>query len=206
MPETLLTISGIKLYGRIVEDLKVVTIPAPGAAGAPGAPAPPNHRPAMGANEFWRGQLQAASQPNFARIYAFSYEGHYYDLPKPALFLVDGPGISPFIPSNIDGSGVAAKDWELSQVQGVANPPRVGNAPAAPAPPSNDLRMWEYDKGDFSIRLDVETGPFEQILLEAALRGGSTLSSGADLRSSGADLRSSGADLRISGADLRNKR
>ncbi len=66
--------------------------------------------------------------------------------------------------------------------------------------------MWEYDKGDFSIRLDVETGPFEQILLEAALRGGTSAASGADLRSSGADLRSSGADLRISGADLRNKR
>jgi len=187
----------------------VIAIPAGAGAGAgvgAGAAAAPNHRPAMGANEFLRGQLQAASNPNFARIYAFSYEGHYCDLPKPALFLVDGPGISPFIPSDIDGSGVAAKDWELSQVQGVADPGPVGNAPPAPPPPSNDLRMWEYDKGDFSIRMDVETGPFEQILLEAVLRGGSTLSSGADLRSSGADLRSSGADLRISGADLRSRR
>jgi len=200
MPETLLTISGIKLYGRLVEDLRVVAIPAAGDDGEVGAPAPPNHRPALGANEFLRGQLKEASHPNFARIYAFSYEGHYYDLPKPALFLVDGPGISPFIPSDIDGSGVAAKDWELSQVQGVADPGPVGNAPNAPAPPTNHLRMWEYDKGDFSIRMDVETGPFEQILLEAVLRGGSTLSSGADLRSSGADLRISG------GADLRSRR
>ena len=29
--------------------------------------------------------------------------------------------------------------------------------------------MWEYDKGDFSLRLDVEAGPLEQILLDTAV-------------------------------------
>jgi hypothetical protein len=176
MPETLLTPSGIKLYGRVVTDLQV------------------NHASAAaGDNNFLRRQLLAgaAGNPRLARIYAFSFEGHHYDLPKPAIFLVHGAGAAPINypaagrTSDVESSGVAAKEWEFS---------------------FGDLVMWEYDKGDFSIRLDIETGPFEQILLEAALRGGSTLSSGADLRSSGADLRSSGADLRISGADLRNKR
>ena len=34
------------------------------------------------------------------------------------------------------------------------------------------MRYWEYEKGDFSLRLDTEAGPFEQILLAAALRAG----------------------------------
>lgn len=31
--------------------------------------------------------------PIFARIYSFSFEGHYYNLPRPLLFLVYGNGI-----------------------------------------------------------------------------------------------------------------
>ena len=34
---------------------------------------------------------------------------------------------------------------------------------------SEDMYVWEYDKGDFSIRMDLQTGPWEQILLEAEL-------------------------------------
>jgi hypothetical protein len=29
--------------------------------------------------------------------------------------------------------------------------------------------VWVYDKGDFSLRMDVRTGPLEQILLEGEL-------------------------------------
>ena len=36
---------------------------------------------------------------------------------------------------------------------------------------SADLVYWEYEKADFSMRFDVETGTLEQILLEAALTG-----------------------------------
>ena len=32
-----------------------------------------------------------------------------------------------------------------------------------------DMKVWVYDKGDFSMRLDVETGTFEHILLDAEL-------------------------------------
>ena len=53
---------------------------------------------------------------------------------------------------------------------------------------SADLRYWEYEKADFSMRLDVTTGTLEQILLEAALAGmggsyaGANAQSGANVR------------------------
>ena len=67
-----------------------------------------------------------------------------------------------------------------------------------------DMKVWVYDKGDFSMRLDVETGTFEHILLAAELdeeawssggRSSGGRSSGG--RSSGG--RSSGALGRSSG-------
>lgn len=207
MPENLLTPSGIKLYGRVVTDL-ILVADARARAVAAGAtqakvdasmPAP-DYSP-LGSNAFLKKQL-AEKNATLARIYGFSFEGHNYSLPKPALFLVHTEGTEVIIQgpqalagggtagggrTTLDASGVVARDWEF----------------AASDPKTQDLRMWEYDKGDFSLRLDIETGPFEQILLEAAMRGGTAYSSGADLRTSGADLRSSGADLRTSGADLR---
>jgi hypothetical protein len=188
MPETLLTPTGIKLYGRVVIGLKLDNPPVP-ATVVP-----------TGTNTFLYNQLKtdaAGNPPTLARIYGFSYEGHYYDLAKPAIFVVHGSGTPVDVGKNkdrtsVDTSGVITKEWEFSN-----QPPGAAAA---------DLMMWEYDKGDFSLRLDIESGPFEQILLAAALRGGSSAySSGADLRTSGADLRSSGADLRISGADLRRR-
>jgi len=31
---------------------------------------------------------------------------------------------------------------------------------------ADDIRVWAYDKADYSIRMDVMTGQFEQILLD----------------------------------------
>jgi hypothetical protein len=168
MTEHLLTPSGIKLYGRVETGLTLVAPPA-GAA--------------IGANNFLFNQLNAANA-TLARIYAFSHEGHMYDLPKPAIFVVHGTGTVIKLPnrSDVDTSGVVRKEWEFSAI-----------------PAGSDLFYWEYEKGDFSLRLDIESGPFEQILLAPILRGGSPLVSGSDLRTSG-------SDLRISGSDLRNRR
>jgi len=164
--DNLLTPTGIKLFGRKIAGLKFEEPDG-------------DWRTELGGNQFLRKQL-ADGNPQFARIYAISYEGKYRELPRPAIFLVHGAGIpvspdQPYIeegsgadkvkskgkrkdadtepdqptfasgPGDASGSGVAAKDWELSF----------------------DIRMWEYDKGDFSIRLDMETGPFEQLLLDA---------------------------------------
>ncbi|MBV9975664.1 MAG: pentapeptide repeat-containing protein [Hyphomicrobiales bacterium] len=135
---------------------------------------------------------------NFARIYAFSFEGAIYSMPKPAIFLVHGTGTTidvstARVRSSVDDSGVAAREWEFSG--------------------GGTVSYWEYEKGDFSLRLDTEAGPLEQILLAAAIRGadmadrsGANLGirSGANL--SGANL--SGANLsgaNLSGANLRNR-
>jgi hypothetical protein len=130
--------------------------------------------------------------PLFARIYGFSFEGTYYGLPRPSIYLVHGPGTPAgnwLTNSTIEQAGVAAREWDFS-----------GNR-------FQDIRYWEYEKGDFSIRLDPEAGPFEQILLAAALRAGADMADRATPRSgSGLDTRSgSGLDTRSgSGLDTRS--
>ena len=96
----------------------------------------------------------------FARIYGFSFEGYYYDLPKPTIFLVHGTGrlvsedtgffARARAPSSASLTGIAAADFDFS----------------------DGLRVWTYDKADYTIRMDVETGMFEQVLLDAMLGGG----------------------------------
>jgi hypothetical protein len=121
--------------------------------------------------------------PHLARIYGFSFEGTYYGLPRPSIFLVHGTG-KPIgnweINSTMEESGVLAREWDFS---GRTRP--------------SDLACWEYEKGDFSIRLDAEAGQFEQILLVAALRAGADMADRATPRS-GASL----AGASLSGASL----
>jgi Pentapeptide repeats (8 copies) len=153
--------------------------------------------------------IAVAIQIALARIYAFSFEGAIYSLPKPSIFLVHGTGSQIALDtgkaskSTMDMSGVAAREWEFSDtLKNIAS----------------DLIYWEYEKGDFSLRLDTEAGPLEQILLAAALRGadmgdrsGANLGirSGANLSGanvSGANV--SGANVsgaNVSGANLRNR-
>lgn len=114
-------------------------------------------------------QLLSDDDPCFARVYGFSFEGYYYDLPKPVLFLVHGEGVP------------------ASQVR----PGGFGNARAARAPGepsltglgqadfqfSDDILVWSYDKADYTIRMDVETGMFEDVLLAAMLGGSGGLDS-----------------------------
>jgi hypothetical protein len=126
MPETLLAASEIKLYGRVVGGLAVDV----------------KGHTSLGNNLFVKKQLEA-SNARFARIYAFSFEGQYYVLPKPAIFLVHGDGAAAK-----DVPGVAARDWDFL----------------------TDIKAWSYDKADFSIRLDIETGPLDKILLEDAVK------------------------------------
>lgn len=200
--ETLLSPSSILLYGRVVQDLQF--LPAvhqgPGPQGlnvnqpqGPNALQPPP--PRQGMNNFLQRQL---ADPNamLARIYGFSYEGHYYDLPKPAIFLVHGPGVSAELSS---GLGVP---WDRLE-RTTADADRTGVA-GTERSTSFDIKVWSCDKGDFSLRLDIETGPFEEILLDAALvsEGSNAGFSGAHTRLSGAHTRLSGAHTRLSGAHV----
>ena len=113
-----------------------------------------------------RGNRLLQSQLNderahFARIYGFSYQGSYFDLPTPVLFLVHNEGIEltpDALPPNFSESraphgptysGVGAADFQFS----------------------DDIRVWSYDKADWTIRMDVDTGTFEQMLLDIYFSG-----------------------------------
>lgn len=153
MPETLLSPSNVLIYGRVVADLQIVRA---GNAN----PEEPVHRPFVaprgGQNLFLQSQLEDPTS-TLARIYGFGYEGYYYDLARPVLMLVHGLGEEPDRlpgqarvargPDEVDRTGVGAQNYSFS----------------------SDMRVWSYDKGDFTIRMDVETGTFEEVLLEAEL-------------------------------------
>jgi hypothetical protein len=259
MPETLLTNSSIKLYGRVMDDLRYrdcsheigsnnflqrqlagprVTLNASPVAHMPDVPVTTTGGLWSGMNvssdiagtfdsntvidsvdavassirvspaPLMNGAhiaIRATWRPRFARIYAFSFQGAVYTLPKPSIFIVHGRGIpiDTALRTNVEQSGVAAREWEFSG-EGA----------------NRDLNYWEYEKGDFSLRLDTEAGPFEEILLAAALRAGADMAdrSGASLGiRSGASLAGaslSGASLSgasvsgasLSGASLRTNR
>ena len=130
MSETLLRPSLIKLYGRALKGLTVDPKEIPSS---------------IGGNKFLQQQL-AQKDARLARIYGFSYEGHYYHLGQPVILLVHGDG-DHAVDSTIEDSGVGARDWAFA----------------------TDMRVWDYDKGDFSLRIDTESGPLQDILLEAEL-------------------------------------
>jgi len=146
----------VKLIGEPFPELALGPAPGGPTAGASGGvPAGPLAHPGP------VGQLAVQvldANAQFARIYGFSFEGHYYDLPRPVIMLVHGPGMpvaggagSPPAPPILD-SDEAARIWEFSA----------------------GLFQWNYDKKDMSIRLDLDSGTLEDILLARTLgaRGG----------------------------------
>jgi hypothetical protein len=135
--ETLLSASAVKLYGRLIKGLTIDLADA---------------RSELGANGFLRSQLDPAKNadapPSLARIYGFSHGGRYTPLSRPAIFLVHGGGGDADLgttPMASGGSGVTARGLEIP----------------------TDIKVWEYDRGDFSLRLDIDSGPLERILIEA---------------------------------------
>ncbi|MGH6900423.1 MAG: hypothetical protein ACREJ5_28395 [Geminicoccaceae bacterium] len=140
----------------------------PGGVQEDTVPLAPDPPPKLGANTFLQNQLTAdagiaESSPRLARIYGFSYEGHYYDLARPAIFLVHGPGNDP----EATRPGTTLPESRVDRAPADADRTGVANTARSF---SHDMRVWSYDKGDFSIRLDPESGPLEQILLQAELR------------------------------------
>jgi hypothetical protein len=141
MSEKLANVSMILLFGRAVDDIQLGGRGG-GKTSSQGDSKSLRHK---GASHFLTEQM-AASDSCLARIYAFAYEGHYYELSKAVLFLVRGKG-EDVTTSTVELTGVAASARRFAP----------------------DIKVWAYDKSDLSIRLDPETGTFEQILLEAEL-------------------------------------
>ena len=133
--DSLLSSSGIRMFGRVIEGVTL----DPNVITASGA---------MGANRLLIEQLlQDATDPDkrvrLARIYAISFEGKFYNLPKPTIFIVHTGGMDPQ-----NNTGVAATT-ELKF--------------------ETDVKCWHYDKDDVSLRADIITGTLEDILLDATL-------------------------------------
>lgn len=89
-------------------------------------------------------QKLRAEDACFARIYGFSYEGLFHVLPRSALLLVRGKG---------DPAG-ADQQSGLDAAR--------GGTPLLP----EGLQVWSYDKGDYSMLLEVHSGTLDQLLLQ----------------------------------------
>ncbi len=183
--ETLLSVSAVHLFGRPLSDLILR-----------GGPIYQNLSvPVVGRNNFLRDQL-GSDNAVLARIYAFSFEGAFIELSRPAIFVVHGPGADPDDPPPRNADDDISYD-RLSRSP--SSPARTGLGSQIGAL-AKDMRVWIYDKGDFSMRLDTETGTLEQILLSAEVsadpRG---MASGGMSRSGGALSRSGGVMSRSGG-------
>ncbi len=119
--ETLLACSTVRLFGRPFEGLVL-------------------HPAKLGR------QIATERKPGLARIYGFSWQGNYFKLSAPAVYLVYGPGkvVEPGTDrAEIGATGVEFKDEFFS----------VG------------VLMWAAYDVDFAVRIDITAGWLSEILI-----------------------------------------
>jgi hypothetical protein len=198
MRENLLAPTNITLFGRVFP-LAVDTAAIPDT---------------LGANRFLREQLthtvtvgegqnaEEVPDARFARIYAISYEGTFHHLARPAIFLVHGEGSiirDAGLPARglesgglSDDSGLIDKDFTFDRSEGKVKPPG-GGAPVD-LEAGQVVRYWEYDKGDFTLRIDIASGTFEDVLLDAEVDTQLQIAGAGRVQTSGAGrVQTSGA-------------
>ena len=83
------------------------------------------------------------------------------------VFLVHGDGVPA---SQAKVGGTTNKD-EARPARAPGEPSLTGLG-AADFQFADEIMVWSYDKADYTIRMDVETGMFEDVLLAATLGGG----------------------------------
>lgn len=175
MAETLLSVSEVLLYGRVLEDMMFsYSMPAEDIPstkeGAECAP-PPRPGATVGLNTMMQGQLAVGGSssptdaekkfaPRFARVYSFSYEGGYYDLDAPIIMIVHGPGVP---------AESRASDPRASRAPD--SPDKTGSA-ASDHSFADEIMVWSYDKSDFTVRMDTLSGSLEDILLDVEIGSG----------------------------------
>ena len=124
----------------------------------------------------------------FARIYSFSYEAHYYRLPRPLLFLVNSPGeLMAGGQPRLEPDSVRPAQRRQRTANGAAQAPQPN--PDGPRADdirdrysakftgleardwnfSNDIRVWAVDRKDLTVCLDVEIGNYQEILLDSMI-------------------------------------
>ncbi len=166
--DTLIGESSVRLFGRLMWDIQLKATternkayesrPRRGAAGPP----------RLSENNFLIEQLRS-DDARLARISGFSYQSEFFNLAKPAIFLVHGEGTTVEVTREGGIEGLYLR-------KAPAHTDRTGmvGQHGSYAP---DISMWIYDRADFSIRLDTETGTFDQILLAFEL--GSSIDTGS---------------------------
>ena len=175
MAETLLSVSEVLLFGRVMTDM-AITFSSPARSIDPDQCAvPPRPGRSAGLNAMLEDQLSVGAEPRtgvdpdeaanftprFARIYGFSYEGGYYDLDAP-----DHHGGSwPWHSRRIHRHGSPR-----IPCAGYAGPDRRCRGGVHSF--ADDIHVWSYDKADFSIRLDTLSGTIEDILLDIEIGAG----------------------------------
>ncbi|MDP5217177.1 hypothetical protein Q5Y75_08105 [Ruegeria sp. 2205SS24-7] len=148
--ESLLNFSEVLLFGREITELEYKSGKGAGC----------------GRNRFLEEQVEpgpedgTADDPRFARIYGFSYDGAYYELPSPALFLMQCAGrlVNGFKGIEGDAPGKLAAR--------APNQPGLTGIAAADFQFADDICVWSVQQSDYTIRMDVMNGRYEQVLLD----------------------------------------
>lgn len=166
--DTLAGDSSIRLFGRPMFDIVLADLEMRRQAYGQISEAPDwgnetgGNAPYVSSNAFLIQQL-LRKDAQLARIHTFSYQNELYDLAKPTVFLVHGPGVT------TDGA---------KRVQTPERPLRKEPSPTnrsglnrEGSPFSTEMRVWVYDRADFTVRLDTDTGPFDALLLDFELGG-----------------------------------
>lgn len=127
------------------KEFETQTVTPAGGGNPPEAPVPPGRVEQA---------LRKVDDGIFARIYGFSFEGHYYKLPRPLLFLVDdrtrrAEDNPPTAQFSARFTGIEGKDWQFG----------------------GDISVWAVDRHDIAICLDLEVGTYDRVLLQATIAG-----------------------------------
>ena len=139
--EDLLEPTRVRVYGRIFEALEVKK----------------NKISTAGGSGLLRQALERLakdeSDPKIARIYAFSYGGDYYKLARPCLLIVEGPG-----KTNLEGNVIADRRSAPSTIDDWGVESKFERF-------ADDVRAWDLDREDLTMRFDVDGGFVRDILI-----------------------------------------
>ncbi len=154
-----------------------------------------DRRRGRGVNNFIGDQF--GGDARLARIYGFAYDGTYYEMPEPTIFLVHGEGDSATGGNLPYGFKLEdpGKDTTRQAARAPLDPSKSGVA-AADYQMANDIRVWNYDQADYTIRMDIAAGQIEEVLLDVYFEYDAPMMAGAKV--SGAKV--SGA--KVSGAKV----
>ena len=170
MSETLFASSSVRLFGHKFEGLHLVK--EEGQDALKGAPSVLR---ALQEQLKRRNGLENAT-PELARIYGFSYLGNYYKLAEPTVLLVHGEGAevpAATSPATLSVVGVELKSETFS----------------------SEVRMWEQDRADYTVRIDITPGWLSDVLLDPGMSDGTNMTTGRTPEGGGGSSSSGRAQL-----------